>query len=49
MNYDIRDRARFLKALCFNSEGKNTTLSTEAKKIIFAPKQAAQFESVSEG
>lgn len=43
-NYDIRDRARFLKALTINSE-KCPTLSKHAKKILLGSKPAPVLES----
>ena len=40
-NYDIRDRARFLRHFIFDDEGKsNKQLSLHAKEIFFAPKPA---------
>ncbi|XP_012259104.2 AP-3 complex subunit beta-1 [Athalia rosae] len=45
-NYDIRDRARFLKHFIFNQEGgTETKLSQYAKKIFLAPKPAPMLES----
>lgn len=44
-NYDIRDRARFLRQLVTPDEGKETALSRYAKKILLAPKPAPVLES----
>jgi AP-3 complex subunit beta len=44
-NYDIRDRARFLKQLVTPPEGEETALSKYAKKILLAPKPAPVLES----
>lgn len=46
-NYDIRDRARFLKHFIFNHDGTGaqTKLSQFAKKIFLAPKPAPMLES----
>ncbi len=47
-NYDIRDRARFLRHLVFPS-GDNGRLAKCAKKIFLAPKPAPVIESVFKG
>ena len=47
-NYDIRDRARFLRQLIFPGE-KGGALSKHAKKIFLAPKPAPVLESVFKG
>lgn len=39
-NYDIRDRARFLRHFVFPENGKETILSRNAKKIFLATKPA---------
>lgn len=39
-NYDIRDRARFLRHLIMPPGEKNTHLAKHAKKILLAPKPA---------
>ncbi|XP_046484470.1 AP-3 complex subunit beta-2 isoform X1 [Neodiprion pinetum] len=46
-NYDIRDRARFLRHFIFNQDGgtAETKLSQFAKKIFLAPKPAPMLES----
>ncbi|XP_033634375.1 AP-3 complex subunit beta-2-like isoform X1 [Asterias rubens] len=44
-NYDIRDRARFLRQLIFPGE-KGGALSKHAKKIFLSPKPAPVLESV---
>ncbi|XP_042902045.1 AP-3 complex subunit beta-2 [Parasteatoda tepidariorum] len=44
-NYDIRDRARFLKQLIMNSNEKSTYLSKHAKKILLASKPAPVLQS----
>lgn len=46
-NYDIRDRARFLRHFIFNQDGAGaeTKLSQFAKKIFLAPKPAPMLES----
>lgn len=44
-NYDIRDRARFLKPFIFPTDGKETILSKNARKIFLASKPAPQLES----
>lgn len=44
-NYDIRDRARFLKQFIFPASGKPSILSSNAKKIFLACKPAPQLES----
>ncbi|XP_022105220.1 AP-3 complex subunit beta-2-like isoform X2 [Acanthaster planci] len=44
-NYDIRDRARFLRQLIFPGE-KGGALSKHAKKIFLTPKPAPVLESV---
>ncbi|RNA11859.1 AP-3 complex subunit beta-2 [Brachionus plicatilis] len=43
-SYDIRDRARFLRALIYNNE-KCPQLAKHVKKIILAPKPAPLLES----
>lgn len=47
-NYDIRDRARFLKPFIFPANGA-TILSKNAKKIFLAPKPAPLLESKYQG
>ncbi|XP_062559042.1 AP-3 complex subunit beta-2 [Armigeres subalbatus] len=44
-NYDIRDRARFLKQFIFPAGGKQTVLSQNAKNIFLAEKPAPTLES----
>lgn len=44
-NYDIRDRARFLRQFVFPDSGKETILSRNAKKIFLATKPAPALES----
>lgn len=44
-NYDIRDRARFLKQFIFPAGGKQTALSQNAKNIFLAEKPAPTLES----
>jgi AP-3 complex subunit beta len=44
-NYDIRDRARFLRQLVFPDDGEETALSKYAKKILMASKPAPLLES----
>lgn len=44
-NYDIRDRARFLKPFVFPTDGKETILSKNARKIFLAAKPAPLLES----
>lgn len=44
VNYDIRDRARFLKPFIFN-KNPNSILFQNAKKIFLATKPAPQLES----
>lgn len=44
-NYDIRDRARFLKPFIFPADGKETILSKNARKIFLAAKPAPLLES----
>lgn len=44
VNYDIRDRARFLKPFIFNNN-PNSILFQNAKKIFLATKPAPQLES----
>ena len=46
-NYDIRDRARFLRQLVLPNEG--TALSKYAKKILLAAKPAPVLESAYKG
>lgn len=46
-NYDIRDRARFLRQLVLPAEG--TALSKYAKKILLASKPAPVLESAYKG
>lgn len=48
-NYDIRDRARFLKQFVFPSSGQSTILSRNAKKIFLAAKPAPLLESKYQG
>lgn len=48
-NYDIRDRARFLKPFIFPPEGKETLLSRSARKIFLAAKPAPLLESKYQG
>lgn len=43
-NYDIRDRARFLRALLINQD-KCPSMSKHAKKILLAPKPAPLLQS----
>lgn len=45
LNYDIRDRARFLRHFVFPENGKETILSRNAKKIFLATKPAPALES----
>ena len=47
-NYDIRDRARFLRALLINNE-KCPTLASHLKKILLAPKPAPVLQSIYKG
>lgn len=44
-NYDIRDRARFLKPFIFPADGNETILSKNARKIFLAAKPAPLLES----
>ncbi|KAM7350501.1 adaptor related protein complex 3 subunit ruby isoform 2-T3 [Cochliomyia hominivorax] len=44
-NYDIRDRARFLKQFIFPSNGKSNVLSEAAKKVFLSAKPAPTLES----
>ncbi|KAL0134874.1 hypothetical protein PUN28_001570 [Cardiocondyla obscurior] len=44
-NYDIRDRARFLRHFIFEEEGDTKMLSQFAKKIFLAPKPAPTLTS----
>lgn len=44
-NYDIRDRARFLKPFIFPVDGNETILSKNARKIFLAAKPAPLLES----
>lgn len=49
-NYDLRDRARFLRQFILPSSGENTTkLDKQAKKIFLAPKPAPILESKFKG
>lgn len=48
-NYDIRDRARFLKQFVFPASGESTILSRNAKKIFLATKPAPLLESKYQG
>lgn len=48
-NYDIRDRARFLKQLISPANGKETILSKNARKIFLASKPAPLLESKYQG
>lgn len=48
-NYDIRDRARFLKPFIFPQNDKPTILSRNAKKIFLAQKPAPLLESKYKG
>ena len=48
MNYDVRDRARFLKALC-QSTDQAPTLAQNAARILFALKPTPKFDTVSAG
>lgn len=48
-NYDIRDRARFLKQFIFPASGQPTILSQNAKKIFLATKPAPLLESKYQG
>jgi AP-3 complex subunit beta len=47
-NYDIRDRARFLRALVFNND-KCPTLAKHLKKIILSSKPAPVLQSIYKG
>lgn len=44
-NYDIRDRARFLRALLLNQAEKCPSIGKHAKKILLAPKPAPLLQS----
>lgn len=48
-NYDIRDRARFLRHFVLPEDGKETILSRNAKKIFLATKPAPTLESKHSG
>lgn len=48
-NYDIRDRARFLKQFVFPSSAGSNVLTRNAKKIFLAAKPAPQLESKYQG
>ncbi len=48
-NYDIRDRARFLRSLILPGEGKAGALAKHAKKIFLATKPAPVLESKYKG
>lgn len=48
-NYDIRDRARFLKQFIFPASGQPTILSRNARKIFLATKPAPLLESKYQG
>jgi AP-3 complex subunit beta len=48
-NYDIRDRARFLRQLILPPADKATNLSKHAKKIFLATKPAPVLESKFKG
>lgn len=48
-NYDIRDRARFLKQFVFPSAGQSNVLTRNAKQIFLAAKPAPQLESKYQG
>lgn len=48
-NYDIRDRARFLKQFIFPADGQPTVLSKNARKIFLAAKPAPLLESKYQG
>ena len=47
-NYDIRDRARFLKHLLLPAD-KSSTFTKHAKKIILATKPAPVIKSIFKG
>lgn len=49
LNYDIRDRARFLKQFVFPSTGQSNVLTRNAKKIFLAAKPAPQLQSKYQG
>ncbi|XP_017466171.1 PREDICTED: AP-3 complex subunit beta-2 [Rhagoletis zephyria] len=44
-NYDVRDRARFLRQFIFPSNGKTTVLSENARKIFLSAKPKPALES----
>lgn len=48
-NYDIRDRARFLKQFIFPASGEPSVLSESAKKVFLAAKPAPTLESKHKG
>lgn len=48
-NYDIRDRARFLKQFIFPASGEPSVLSENAKKVFLAAKPAPTLESKHKG
>lgn len=48
-NYDIRDRARFLKQFIFPATGEPSVLSENAKKVFLAKKPAPTLESKHKG
>lgn len=48
-NYDIRDRARFLKQFVFPTSGKPTILTKNARRIFLAAKPAPLLESKYQG
>ncbi|XP_065363905.1 AP-3 complex subunit beta-2 isoform X2 [Calliphora vicina] len=45
VNYDIRDRARFLKQFIFPNNGESNVLSDVAKKVFLSAKPAPTLES----
>lgn len=45
LNYDIRDRARFLRQFIFPAEDKPSILASHAKRIFLSPKPVPTMES----
>jgi len=49
VNYDIRDRARVMRAILLNAKGTTSVLSQQSRLLFFTPKPVPQIASQSKG
>jgi AP-3 complex subunit beta len=49
VNYDIRDRARVMRAILLNSKGTTNSFTQHARLLFFTPKPVPQVASQSKG